>query len=257
MSSLHALFSIGGMVGSAIGGAVAARGISPRAHLAGAAVACFVVIAAAIPGLLPHDHHAVEHAQRFRISRRLTALALLAFCFFLGEGAVADWSGLYLARVIGAGAGTAALGYSVFSAVMATARLGGDALINRFGRTSLVRAGSILAAAGIGLAVSWGSVPVALIGFALTGAGCAVVVPIAFASAGRMRDLPPGMALTAVTAVGYFGLFAGPPSIGFLADALGLRWALLVVAGLLGAGAALAGSARQRDAEVVDVAAPN
>ena len=249
MSGFHALFSIGGMAGAAIGGAVASRNIDPRIHLAVAGAICLGLIVAAIPNLIPHDHHGeLEHGPKFRVTPRLLALGALAFCFFLSEGAVADWSGLYLRKELGTGQGTAALGYAVFSAVMSLGRLTGDMLINRFGRVALVRAGSIVGAVGLGTSLMIASPAAALAGFALTGAGCAVIVPIAFAAAGRMHDLPPGTGLTAVTTLGYFGLFAGPPSIGFLADAAGLRTALWVVVGLLAAGVLLAGAARNGDA---------
>jgi MFS family permease len=245
MASFHALFSIGGMAGAALGGAIAGQGIGPRLHLASAGAFCLILVAAAIPGLVPHDRHGVtgQHL-RFRITPKLLALALIAFCFFLSEGAIADWSGLYLRQDAAAGPATAALGYAVFSAVMALGRVTGDRLINRFGRVALVRAGSLTAAAGLGAALVAGTVPVALIGFGLMGAGCSVIVPIVFAAAGRMPDLPPGTALTAVTSFGYLGLFAGPPSIGFLAEATGLRVALGVVVCLLVSGMLLARSAR-------------
>ncbi len=259
MSSFHALFSIGGMAGAAVGGAIASAGIEPQLHLAGAGAACLVPVALAIPNLIPHDHHAFSGGRKgMRITARLVALAAMAFCFFLGEGAIADWSGLYLRKEAGAGAGTAALGYAVFSAVMAIGRLSGDALINRYGRFSLMRAGSILAALGLSIALALKTIPAALVGFGLTGAGCAIIVPIAFAAAGRIRDLPAGAALTTVTAAGYFGLFAGPPSIGFLADAAGLRMALVVVVVLLLSGAlfARAASVESRPAGDVEQRAP-
>jgi MFS family permease len=225
------------MVGAAIGGAIASAGILPSVHLAGSGAACFVLVALAIPHLVPHDHHALgSGSPGARITAKLGALAAVAFCFFLSEGAIADWSGLYLRKEAGAGAGTAALGYAVFSAVMALGRLTGDWLIDRFGRFALMRAGSGLAALGLSVALALGTVPAALAGFGLTGAGCSIIVPMVFAAAGRIRDLPAGAALTVVTATGYFGLFAGPPSIGFLADAAGLRTALAVVVVLLFSG---------------------
>jgi len=244
MSSLHALFSIGGMAGAAFGGAVASAGIEPSLHLAGAGGACFVLVALAVPNLVPHDHHAFGGGRPgMRITARLLVLAAVAFCFFLGEGAIADWSAIYLRKEAGAGAGTAALGYAVFSAVMAVGRLTGDWLINRFGRFRLMRAGSGVAALGLSVALALGTLPAALAGFGLTGAGCSIIVPMVFAAAGRIRDLPAGGALTVVTATGYLGLFAGPPSIGFLADAVGLRTALVVVVVLLSSGALFARSA--------------
>jgi MFS family permease len=234
MSSFHALFSVGGMAGAGIGGAVASLGIDPSIHLAGAGVVCLALVAGAIRNLVPHDHHSFgSRPTAARITKRLVALAVVAFCFYLSEGAVADWSGIYLRKNLGANPGIAALGYAVFSALMALGRLTGDALIDRFGRLRLMRAGSAVAAAGFGLALVFRWIPTALIGFGLTGAGCAIIVPIVFALAGRIRDLPAGAALTVVTGAGYLGLLAGPPCIGFLADAAGLRAALVVVVALM------------------------
>lgn len=235
MSGFHALFSIGGMAGAALGGLVAAAGIAPRAHFAGAAVIAAAITLAAIPGLLPGHVDAISHeGSRLRITSALVKLSTLAFCFYLAEGAVADWSALYLRDTTGLPAGRSALGYAFFSAAMALGRLSGDSLRHRFTSRVLVKTGSVVAVAGLALIV--GIPAAALLGFAIVGAGCSIVVPIVFAAAGSIEGTSVGAALAVMTTCGYMGLFAGPPMIGFVAEASSLRIALALVIFLLAAG---------------------
>lgn len=241
MSGFHAMFSIGGMAGSAIGGGVAGLGITPRAHFIGASIISVIVALVAIPGLLPGSADAVAHGRSsLKLSWTLAGLGALTFCFFLSEGAIADWSALYLNNSTGATAGHAAIGYALFSAAMSIGRLSGDRLRHMFGAAALVRTGSITAAAGLALALAIPVTAVSLLGFTIVGAGCCIVVPIVFASAGGLAGTGTGAALAFLTTSGYIGLFAGPPVIGFVAEALTLRLALAIVVLLVGLGAILA-----------------
>lgn len=239
MSGLHAFFSLGGMAGAAAGGFAAAR-ITPRTHFAVAAVIFAVISIPAILALLPGHVDVIpeEHRRRLRVSTILAGLSALAFCFFLAEGAVADWSALYLHGFANLTASTSALGYALFSATMTIGRLGGDALRRRFAPDVLIKAGSVTAASGLALALALP--PAALVGFAIVGAGCSIVVPIVFAAAGTSSGSNSGPALALVTACGYLGLFAGPPAIGFAAGAFTLRVALWIVVALTVLGILLA-----------------
>ncbi len=239
MSGFHAMFSIGGMCGSGIGGFVAKAGVGVRAHFLLAAVIYFAIVLAVIPQLLPETTARFTERTRFRISAAILGLSAISFCFFLSEGAMADWTALYLAHSLGAGPASAAAGYAVFSAAMAIGRLAGDTLRSRFSSQLLVRSGSLLAASGLALAILIPHTLSALIGFALVGFGCSIIVPIAFAEAGRLSQAGASAALPTVVASGYFGLFVGPPMIGLAAEALTLRWALLIVVGLCLTGAVL------------------
>ena len=236
MSGFHAFFSLGGIAGAALGGLVAAAGIEPRTHFAGAAMIAVAISVPAILALLPGhvDVVAHENRRRLRITPVLAGLSALAFCFFLAEGAVADWSALYLQSTADMTASASALGYALFSAAMTVGRLSGDSLRRRFPPEVIIRAGSVTAAAGLALALAIPSA--ALVGFAIVGAGCSIVVPLVFAAAGSNS----GSALALVTGCGYMGLFACPPAIGFAAGAFTLRIALLIVVGLTAAGVALA-----------------
>lgn len=243
MSSFHALFSIGGMLGSAIGGVVAARGIAPAVQF-WASAAAFVVIAAAVfPLMLPRSEDAAGHASfTLNFPRRLAALGMLAFCVLVGEGAMADWTSVYLRSSLGTGPGTAAAGYAVFSGAMAGGRLVGDRLTAAFGRISIVRRGAIVAAAGLAVALALGTTISALVGFACAGAGFSVIIPIVFGAGGKIEGFPPGAGIAAVTTMGYLGFLSGPPIIGFTAELFSLRAALGIVVLLAGIASLLAAS---------------
>lgn len=242
--ALHGLWSVGGLVGTAAGGLSVRAGASTLGHLAVAAVVLAVVGAAAAR---TSDAAEVDRDGPRRVFAlphgRLWLLGGVAFASALSEGAVADWSGVYLERVVGTTAGVAAAGFVVFSATMAAARFLGDRLTSRFGRRRMVRSGGIVAAAGMGLAVGVPTTAGALVGFAVAGLGLAAVVPIAFSSAGDVPGVAQGEGVAAVASVGYAGFLVGPPLIGFLAGTgLGLRGALVVIVAAVASLAVTAGA---------------
>ncbi len=227
MSSFHAAFSLGGMAGAVTGGAVAKAGVGVLPHLSAAALVFFIFVLSVSPYLLstPPSRH------RERTHRRLTpavvGLGAICFCFFLGEGAVADWSALFLLRNVHSGPAQSTTGFALFSGAMATGRLAGDSLRARFGAVMLVRNGALLAAGGLTLALLAGNVYASLAGFAIAGFGCSIIVPIAFAATGSLPQ--PAGSLAGVVTMGYLGLFIGPPLIGMAAESLTLRGALFLV----------------------------
>lgn len=242
MSSFHALFSAGGMIGSAIGGLIAAGAIAPMIHFSVASVILLVTALIASRNLVEdHEHPTLlPPPGPTRIPKAVVGLAAIAFVFFLSEGAMADWSAIYLREFLGAGPGTAAMGYAAFSVTMAIGRFFGDAVIERLGRRRTMEVFSSVAALGLAGALVAGTTPLALIGFAVVGAGCSVIVPVAFAAAGRVTELSKGLGIAAVTGFGYLGLVLGPPLIGFTAQLLTLRVALILVVFLCASGALLA-----------------
>ena len=179
----------------------------------------------------------------------VAGLAALAFCGLIVEGAIADWGAVFLRETFAASPATAALGFGAFSACMAGARFGADALTAHLGARRLLVAGTSLATLGLAVCVFAPSVAVALAGFAAVGLGLAASVPVLFRAASRAPGLGPGVGIAAVTSAGYTGFLAGPPALGFVAEAAGMRptFAVLVVltaAVALGAGPAFAPGAR-------------
>ena len=245
MSSFHAAFSLGGLAGAASGGLLSAYGVGLVSHLGGVAVLSALAFAVASRVLLPADADRGgdgEGPTFVRPNRALAGLGFIAFCVLLGEGAMADWSAVYLGGTLGTGPGLAAAGYAVFSLAMATGRLCGDRLAKRFRPAGLVRAGAALAAAGLGLSLAVGHPIFALVGFACAGAGFSVVFPNVLSAAGRNGEMPAGTAIAAVSTAGYFGFLVGPSAIGFVAEITGLGAALYIVVALSAAVAVMAGA---------------
>jgi MFS family permease len=246
LASFHAAFSVGGLAGGAIGALAAAAGLDVREQLA------LVGAASAAVGLmwsrrfLGADADAVGRAEPVfvRPPRRLLALGALAFACLLIEGASADWSGVYLRDELGTTAAIAALGFTAFSVTMTIGRLVGDRLVDRFGPQRVVRAGGAIASVGFGLALIASAPPAAIAGFACLGAGMSGVVPIVFRASGHVPGMAAGIGLAAVSSTGYLGFLVGPPTIGGLAELLGLPVALGLVAALAAVVALLAPTTR-------------
>ncbi|MEV7216432.1 MFS transporter [Kitasatospora cineracea] len=252
MPSFHAGYSLGGLLGAAVGGLLAGR-ISASWALAASGALGLAVVALAGTALLrapaaarpaPRGSAALREsaapasaaAARLSGHARLLVvlLGLTALCTAYGEGALADWATLHLTDDVHAGTATAAAGYAAFAFAMTAGRLSGTWLSERLGQTRVMLLGGLTACAGMATAALAPSVPPALAGFVLVGLGLANVFPLAIAQAGATAG-PQGVA-TAST-LGYAGMLIGPPVIGFLADALSLPAALLTVA----ASSALAG----------------
>jgi MFS family permease len=139
---------------------------------------------------------------------------------------VADWGAVYLNGTLGTTEAQATLGYSAFSAAIFTARMVADIVIRRFGPARIARASGIAAIAGVLTVISANTLLTGLAGFALMGLGYATLFPLAFSRAAADPEMSPGRAIASVATLGYGGLLAGPPIIGFMAEEIGLRLAL-------------------------------
>ena len=230
MSSYHGMFSLGGLIGAGLGSL--ALGLLPAGgHAVAVLVACGGTALAVLPGLLPGSADLGSGDPAFAMPRRTTiVLGLLCLLALMGEGAILDWSGIYLREDLAQPAAMAGRGYAAFSATMATGRVTGDALRARLGSVTLVRASAALAAGGLALAVALPYSGTALLGFALAGLGIANFVPVLFGAAGRLPGEPPATAIAAVATLGYTGFLAGPPFVGLVAEATSLATALGLVA---------------------------
>jgi len=275
MSSFHAAFSLGGLAGAALGGALA--GAPAGRGMQAAAIGAAILAACAWPALerdafaaahAPRSrrlfsrviqtsgdstsgHHALRSSDAAAPSRRRLVLperALLPLCVaallcMLCEGAMGDWSSVYLATVVGTAPGRAAIGYAAFSAAMLMGRLAGDGVVRRVGRAKVVAIGGTVAAIGLALAVAIPTSLTAAAGFALVGFGLSNVVPGIYSAAGQRGATPASGVAMAATA-GYGGFLIGPAIIGFIAQAIGLRFGILLLAGCAGAVSLLANAVR-------------
>jgi MFS family permease len=244
LSGLHAAFSFGALGGAAAGGIVADAGVGVVPHFALVAALGVALAIVLWAFLLPPSADAVPEGPRFaRPTRALALVGLFAICAVLAEGAVSNWSAVYLENEVGAGEGIAAASLAAFSLGMGIGRLTGDRLSAALGPATLARAGASLAAIAIAIALLADAPLIAIGGFAVGGLGLAALFPLALRAAAERGD-GAGPAVAAVSAMAYVGFIAGPPAIGGLAELVGLRAALVLVVACLAAAAVLAGAVR-------------
>ncbi len=231
MSTFHALFSVGGVAGALLASVSMAGGLGSAWHVALVSAASIAVLAAALRCLLPSTGPAASPGPVFVWPpAALLSLGLLTFCGLLVEGAMGDWSAVYLRDALGTNASLAAAGFAAFSVTMAAGRFSGSYFADRLGPHALLRRSGALAASGLAAALLLANPWAALVGFGFVGLGLANVIPILFSSAGRIGGVPAGTALAAVATTGYGGYLVGPPLIGFAAGLTGLPTALGIVA---------------------------
>lgn len=229
MSRFHAMYSAGAMGGAALGGWLAAHELPPFPHFVASALVNVLFVLAVSRLLVADSAHLLQAEQTAhrlplrQTPRVLLALSAIAFCVLLSEGAMADWIAVYMRQVLSAGPGTAALGFSVFSAAMAILRFLGDFITAHLGPRTTVRAGSLIAGAGVLAAICATSPWAAMPGLALAGVGMSVVIPLVFGSGGKVPGVSPGVGIATVTGIGYVGFIVGPPAIGFISQATTLR----------------------------------
>lgn len=252
VSSCHAVYSVGGFAGAAIGGLFAAAGAGARAtFLSVAAGALAVSIASGRwawqPGPAGPGSAPAPAGPRVRV-RAVLLLGVLAFCCLAGEGAAADWSAVYLRDSLGTPAGFAAAGYATFSIAMTAGRLVGDRLVAALGPVRLVRSCGLLAAVGLAGALVVGRPVAGLVGFGCLGAGLSCIAPQVFSTAGSRDPARAGQAIGRVAGMGFLGFVVGPVLIGATAQLAGLPRALLIPAALALFVAAAAPALRRRDA---------
>jgi hypothetical protein len=230
MSGFHGMFSLGGMAGAAAWSLLAPAGMAPMAHLVAASAVLGALALAASPFMLRERRQPGGVRTPLSLPRGpLALLGLLAAMGLVAEGALYDWSVLYLRQELGAAPGVASLGYASFSGAMAAGRFGGDWVRARVAPATLLRWSGVIGAAGMALALLVPHPAVALFGFALVGLGLSNIVPVLFSAAGQVPAIAPAHGIAAVSSLGYFGMMAGPPLIGFIAEARSLTVGLLVV----------------------------
>jgi MFS family permease len=239
MSGLHAAWSVGALFGAITAAGAVGLGAPLLAHFAvvGGVVAVGGAVASA--ALLPADEDRVgaDRARRRRSSwragwtRRVLLVGIGGAACLMAEGAAEHWSAIFAHDVRGASQAVGSLTYSAFAAALMAVRLVGDRVRVRAGPVTIVRASVAVAASGLAVALVGTGVPAAIIGFALFGAGLALVLPLMFSAAGHegAADGSAGEALARFTTMTYAGALAGPPLVGLLADAAGLTFALAVL----------------------------
>jgi fucose permease len=230
MSGFHGFFSLGSIFGALAVTLLLYFGLTPFQSI-------LLVVALMIVALIPTTPHFWQHTRNssdepmFVLPRGwVIFLGLLCFVMFMTEGAMLDWSALFLATERGVSNHQAGIGYAVFSVAMTVGRLTGDRIISILGRFKVLLLGSLCASLGVILLVNVESLWAAGIGFIMTGFGASNLVPIMFSAAGNQTSMPANLAIASVTTLGYAGILAGPALIGFIAQLSSLSVALSCVA---------------------------
>ncbi|GAB3255656.1 MFS transporter [Chitinimonas naiadis] len=238
MSGFHAHFSVGGFAGAGGMALLLWLGTAP-------AWACVIISALLLALLFAAQAHLLRDPEPSERDAPLFVLphgavifiGVLCFIMFLAEGAILDWSALFLTSGRGLEASQGGMGYAAFAVAMTLGRFSGDAIVRRLGGKQVLLVGGLCAAAGFFLAVFTPYVSTALLGFILIGLGASNIVPILFTAAGAQTAMPASLAVAAITTVGYTGILTGPALIGFVAHAsslnvafAGLGCAILLVA---------------------------
>jgi MFS family permease len=232
MSGFHGLFSLGGIAGAAGVSGVLALGASPL-------IAMAVVVACVLIALIKARSHLLTYGSEsdgpaFAMPHGVVLfIGLLCFTVFLTEGAMLDWSAVFLSSLRGVETAYAGLGYAVFALTMTLGRLSGDVIVQRVGANRVIILGGLCASAGLSLATLVPAWEAALLGYALVGAGCSNIVPVCYSAVGRQRTMPENVAVPAITTLGYGGILVGPAAIGFVAHLSSLELAFMIIAIML------------------------
>jgi predicted MFS family arabinose efflux permease len=251
MPRYHGCWSVGGILGAAVGGGAARLAVPVPVHFGLVAVTGAALVLAALPTAIDDRHGpdepAADHHERPKLAlltRRLILIGVITVCSVILEGAAADWLAIYIvdARHVADWAGAA--GYATFAGAMAAGRFAGTPITERVGRARAVGIGGLVTVSGVVLTVLGPWLGSAYVGAALWALGICLVFPAAMSAAGESPHRPTD-AIAAVATIGYAGILVGPPLIGFLAERVGLGHALLILVLMAGIITACAPAARQ------------
>jgi MFS family permease len=236
MASFHGIWSLAGFTGAAVGTLMVRFHVIPLYHFL-----CITGIATLIllffsGNLIRIDSNRDEKQPIFaRPDKSILNFGLIAFCAMICEGAMSDWSGIYFAKVVKPGAAWVTVGFTAYVCTMATGRFVGDWVVYRLGMKKMLQLRGVLTASGLLLAVFIPKFITATIGFLMVGAGVSSVIPMIYSAVGKSKIMSPGVAIAAVSTIGYLGFLFGPPFIGFIAQVTNLRisFGLIAVMGTM------------------------
>ena len=228
MSSFHALFSVGMAMGALSGSLFSKFGVPTFTHFLTIGLLGAVAYGLSYPNMVPDPQDLkskeVNDESKFTLpTKAILPLGIIAFCGMTGEGSMADWSAIYMHKVVGESEAFGAIAFGIFGAAMTMGRLFGDFFTMRLGKYKLLIADSILAIFGLSIAILFPHPTVTLVGFFLVGLGLSTIVPIVYSTAGNTKGVAPSVGIAMATSIGNLGFFVGPPTIGYIADLLGLR----------------------------------
>jgi MFS family permease len=238
MSTFHAMFSLGALIGGVVGAWFSQHNVDLMRHAAFIAILVFLANFFVRNGFLPAelDQHALEGKKKIKKPKIFLIVGLLGLCGTIGEGSAGDWGAILARDTFDATPFVSTLPFICFSAAMVIGRLFGDRLAHRYGPMKLIVGGGLIAGIGLGGGLLFGGMVGVIFGWLTMGIGLSTVIPMVFSQAGEIAknrfdgQFAPSEGVAMVSGIAYFGFLVGPPTLGFLGDAIGLRWAMLVPA---------------------------
>ena len=238
MSTFHAMFSLGALGGGLVGAWFSQHNIDLMKHVAFIAMLVFLANFCVRNWFLPAelDQHPVEGKKKIKKPKLFLIVGLLGLCAAIGEGSAGDWGAILARDTFDATPFVSTLPYICFSAAMVIGRLFGDRAASKYGPMNLIVGGGLIAGIGLGGGLLVGGIGGVIFGWLAAGIGLSIVIPMLFSQAGEIAktrfegQFAPSEGVAMVSGIAYFGFLVGPPTLGFLGDAIGLRWAMLVPA---------------------------
>ena len=229
MASFHGLWSLAGFTGAGIGTFMIANGIVPLHHFV--LITAIVVLMIILTAKYLKDDKVTNSGPVFVMpDKSLIMLGIIAMCSMICEGAMFDWSVIYFKKVVLAPTALVGIGFTAFMCTMAGGRFIADWFAHRYGLKRILQTSGSLTVTGLLIAVIFPYFYTAIAGFLLVGAGVSSVVPMVYSAAGRSKTMAPGVALAAVSTIGFIGFLFGPPIIGFIAGLATLRASFVFIA---------------------------
>ena len=238
MSTFHAMFSLGALGGGVVGGWFSQNNIDLMRHAAFIAMLVFLSNFFVRNWFLPAelDQHTLEGKKKIKKPKIFLIVGLLGLCGTIGEGSAGDWGAVLARDTFDATPFVSTLPFICFSAAMVIGRLFGDHLASKYGPMKLIVGGGLIAGIGLGGGLLFGGMVGVIFGWLTMGIGLSTVIPMLFSQAGEIAknrfdgQFAPSEGVAMVSGIAYFGFLVGPPTLGFLGDAIGLRWAMLIPA---------------------------
>ena len=238
MSTFHAMFSLGALMGGVVGAWFSQHNIDLMRHVAFVAMLVFLANFFVRNWFLPAelDQHPLEGKKKIKKPRLFLIVGLLGLCAAIGEGSAGDWGAILARDTFDATPFISTLPYICFSAAMVIGRLFGDRAASKYGPIKLIVGGGLVAGIGLSGGLLVGGIGGVIFGWLAAGIGLSTVIPMLFSQAGEIAknrfegQFAPSEGVAMVSGIAYFGFLVGPPTLGFLGDAIGLRWAMLVPA---------------------------
>jgi MFS family permease len=238
MSTFHAMFSLGALIGGVVGAWFSQHNIDLMRHAAFIAMLVFLANFFVRNWFLPAelDQHTLEGKKKIKRPKIFLIVGLLGLCGTIGEGSAGDWGAILARDTFDATPFVSTLPFICFSAAMVIGRLFGDRLAHKYGPMKLIVGGGLIAGIGLGGGLLFGGMVGVIFGWLTMGIGLSTVIPMLFTQAGEIAknrfdgQFAPSEGVAMVSGIAYFGFLVGPPTLGFLGDAIGLRWAMLVPA---------------------------